>query len=143
MVNRYKDRLYQEWTQHGKVVIGVDYDDTISPWKFKDSESLMFIDKTIQLLKVAKQTGAYIVIFTACAPDRHSEIKDYCKKQGLDIDSINSNPIELPYGKHGKIFANIFIDDRAGIHEALEILEDTMYKIRSDKNKINNEIWCS
>jgi hypothetical protein len=140
-MNRYSKRLYEEWKIHGKIICGVDFDDTISPWKFRDEEGLKFIDKTIQLLRVAKQTGAYIVIFTACAPDRHDEIKYYCNEVGLEIDAINSNPIDLPYGKHGKIFANIFVDDRAGINEALEILEEVMYKVRSDQNKVNLETW--
>lgn len=132
-MNKYQNRLYQEWTMHGKIIIGVDYDDTISPWKFKDKEDLIELDKTINILKVAKQTGAYITIWTACDQARFEEIKSYCSSKGLEIDSINENPVELPYGKDRKMYANIFIDDRAGINEALSILESVMYRIRSDK----------
>jgi hypothetical protein len=51
----------------------------------------------------------------------------------LVIDSINENPINLPYGHHGKIYANIYLDDRAGLNEALNILEFAMYKIKGSK----------
>lgn len=125
----YLNRLEQEWREHGKIIIAVDYDDTISPWKMTEFN----FDRVIDILIKAKQTGAYIVIFSACSPDRFPEIKEYCLSKGLEIDSINENPIPLPYGQHKKIYANIFIDDRAGLNESLNILEFAMYKIKGSK----------
>ena len=29
----YLERLEEEWKMHGKIIVAVDYDDTISPWK--------------------------------------------------------------------------------------------------------------
>jgi hypothetical protein len=89
--------------------------------------------KVISVLKVAKETGAYLVIFTACNPDRYEEIRRYCEERGLPIDAINETPIDLPYGKTKKIYANIFIDDRAGLNESLEILEMACYRRRGKK----------
>ncbi len=64
------------------------------------------------------------------------EIEDYCAKVRLHIDTINRTPFELPYGNNGKkIYANIFLDDRAGLDEAIDILESTMYRIRGDMAK--------
>ena len=125
----YLERIISEWKQYGKIIIGVDYDDTISPWKM---EEVSDFDRVISILKEAHSTGAYIVIFTACNPDRFPEILEYCKKNNLPIDSINQNPIDLPYGRHSKIFANIFIDDRAGLNESLEILEQAIYRVRAE-----------
>lgn len=129
--NKYHKRLYEEWIQHGKIIIAVDYDDTISPWKFKDDDDLIQLDKTINLLKVCKETGAYIVIFTACNTDRYEEIKSYCAGKGLEIDGINQIPIEVPYGKNGKIYANAFLDDRAGLLETIEMLDACVYRMRA------------
>jgi thiol-disulfide isomerase/thioredoxin len=129
--NPYLDRLVKEWTEHGKIIIAVDFDDTISPWKMTDFD----FSKVIDILIKAKQTGAYIVIFTACSSERFNEIRNYCSSKGLEIDSINENPIPLPYGQHRKIYANIFIDDRAGLNESLNILEFAMYKIRGSKER--------
>jgi thiol-disulfide isomerase/thioredoxin len=128
----YLDRLEKEWREHGKIIIAVDFDDTISPWGMKDFN----FDRVIDLLIRAKETGAYIVIFSACSPERFGEITEYCKLKGLEIDSINENPIPLPYGQHKKIYANIFIDDRAGLNESLNILEFAMYKIRGSKKTL-------
>ncbi len=128
-IEHYIDRLFNEWTQHGKIIIACDFDDTISPWKLHNFD----FDKVIELLKIAKQTGAYIVIFTACNTDRYDEIRKYCESKGLVIDAINETPVELPYGKNGKIYANVFIDDRAGLHEAMHILETAMYRVRGSR----------
>jgi hypothetical protein len=127
----YLERLESEWDQHGKIIIACDFDDTISPWKMHQTD----FKKVISVLKVAKETGAYLVIFTACNPDRYEEIKVYCAGEGLEIDAINENPIDLPYGKTKKIYANIFIDDRAGLNEALEILEMACYRRRGKQRK--------
>jgi hypothetical protein len=126
----YLERLEEEWNQHGKIIIAVDYDDTISPWKLRGFDP----KRTIEVLKVAQQTGAWIVIFTACKPDRHPEILKYCEEQGLTVDAINKTPIDLPYGNDSKIYANIFIDDRAGLNEALNILEFATYRIRGSRH---------
>ena len=125
----YLERLEQEWKQHGKIIIACDYDDTISPWKMKGFDP----KRVIEVLKVAKQTGAYIVIFTSCNEERYQEIEEYCNSQGLEIDAINKTPINLPYGNNSKIYANIFIDDRAGLNEALNILEFAMYRVRGSQ----------
>lgn len=132
-MNKYTERLYQEWKQYGKIIIAVDFDDTISPWKFKDKEDLEKLDRIIQTLRVAYETGAYIVINTSCNSDRYHEIEEYCEKVKLPINAINLNPINLPYGNNGKVYANILLDDRAGLDEALEMLNIAMYKVRGDK----------
>jgi len=125
----YLDRLEEEWRMHGKIIIACDYDDTISPWKMHNSD----FKRVFDVLKTAKATGAYVVIFTACKPERYDEITKYCQENGLEIDGINKTPIELPYGNDKKIYANVFIDDRAGLNEALNILEMAMYRIRGSK----------
>jgi thiol-disulfide isomerase/thioredoxin len=129
----FLDRLEQEWKMHGKIIIACDYDDTISPWKMNNNN----FKRVFQVLNTAKATGAYIVIFTACKTDRYEEITKYCLDNGLEIDGINKTPIDLPYGNDSKIYANIFIDDRAGLNEALNILEMAMYRIRGSKQNNN------
>ena len=127
-MNKYIQRLLEEWIQHGKIIISVDYDDTIYPWKMGNEDD---IQRTIQLVRVAKETGAYVVIFTASNPDRYEEIQDHCETIKLPIDAINRNPIDLPYGKNGKIYYNINLCDRSGLTQALDILETAMYQYRS------------
>lgn len=140
-MNRYEERLFKEWDQHGKIVIAVDYDSTIFPWPTIDNHE--DIEEVVRVLQVAAETGAYIVVNTCSNKDRFDEIKAHCDKLKIPIDGINVNPVELPYGKTGKIYANIYLDDRAGLHEALDILTRAMYRVRSKKGAINNDIWLS
>lgn len=126
-MNKYKERLFEEWKQHGKIIISVDFDDTICKWNLDNHED---VERTINLVRQASQTGAYIVIFTASSVERYPEIQRYCEGLRLPIDAINKNPIELPYGNNGKIYYNINLCDRSGLTQALDILEDAMYQYR-------------
>jgi hypothetical protein len=132
----YLERLEREWLQHGKIIIACDFDDTISPWSLNDET---FCKKVISILRIAKEVGAYLVIETACDVGRYHEIRGYCSRNGIEIDEINATPIDLPYGKTG-IYANIFINDRAGINEALTILEFAMYKVRGRLHGPNSSL---
>jgi 3-phosphoglycerate kinase len=58
--NKYKERLFKEWLQHGKIIIAVDFDSTISPYHTIDN--IEDIEKVIETIKNAKYTGAYITI---------------------------------------------------------------------------------
>lgn len=129
--SKYVDRLVQEWRTHGKIIVSVDFDSTLYPYPTLDNQE--DIERTIKLVQLAYETGAYIVIFTASAPDRHEEIQAYCEKIKVPINAINENPIALPYGNHGKIYYNINLCDRSGLKEALDTLEAAMYTIRGDK----------
>jgi hypothetical protein len=126
----YLNRLISEWEQHDKIIIACDFDDTIFPWKMNNTD----FKRIINILKDARNVGAYIVIFTARESDRHEEVIKYCSEIGLEIDGINKTPIDLPYGNNTKIYANIFIDDRAGLNESLNILEMAMDVIRNKKS---------
>ncbi len=130
-MNKYVERLAKEWKQHGKIVISVDFDSTLYPYPTIDNKE--DIERTIQLVQLAYATGAYITIFTASGPDRHEEIQNYCDKIKIPVNSINTNPIDLPYGKEGKIYYNINLCDRSGLKEALNILEEAMYIVRGDQ----------
>lgn len=123
-------RLYEEWKQHSKIIIAVDYDDTIFPYKNSNQEQC---NRVLDIVKRAAEIGAYILMFTSCNKERFKEIIQYCRERGLKLDSINRNPIELPYGKNSKPYYNILLDDRAGLEESLSILNEVMYKIAGEK----------
>lgn len=129
MIEKYINRLYEEWKTHKKIIISVDYDDTLYPFKLGNSED---IERTIKLVIQAQEIGAYIVIFTASATDRYLDIENYCNDLGINVDSINMNPIKLPYGNNGKIYYNINLCDRSGLTQALDILEETMKKMNNE-----------
>lgn len=128
-MNKYVERLVKEWIEHGRIVLAVDFDSTIRYWRTVDNSK--DIERAINLIKVCQETGCYVVIHTACSKDRHDEIRDYCSKVGIRVDSINENPTQLPYGGNGsKIYYNHQLCDRSGFIEAMDILETALYQMR-------------
>lgn len=119
------DRLYREYKQHPKLIIAVDYDDTLYDYHNKGYT----YEDTINVLKRCQEKGFYICIFTGSPVDKYPSIMAYCKSLGLEIATINKNPIPLPFGNDGKMYFNVLIDDRAGIGQTLEILNKLLDKI--------------
>lgn len=115
-------RLVKEWRKHESIIIAVDFDDTIYPWKMDGN----YMER-LALLRRAQALGAHIVINTAREKRRHQFTVDYCAEHGVTVASVNTNPFPLPYGNDGKVYANIFIDDRGGLFESLDILETACY----------------
>lgn len=132
-MNKYQERLLNEWRTHSKIIVATDFDSTISYWKtIENQEDIQY---AVKVLKLCKEIGAYLTIFTACKEDRFQEIREYCISIGLNIDSINKNPVELPYGNTSKIYANVFIDDRTlSLRESLEMLEEVAYRMRAEQH---------
>src|SRR3990167_905069 len=91
---------------------------------------------TSPVVKICKDVGAYIVLHSCCDESRHHDMLEYCEKIDLKIDAINETPIKLPYDKSNKPYCNIYLDDRAGLNEALVILEEAMYNQRIHNNQI-------
>ena len=115
----YLERLIKEWNRHGRILIGCDIDDTIYPWSMTND-----FNRHINVIKEAQKIGALLIANTASNIETRREfIENLFKESGLRLDSINENPIDLPYGKWGKIYANIYLDDRAGLNEVINILE--------------------
>lgn len=127
--NKYADRLLKEWTEHGKILLAIDYDSTLSPWDTIDNQE--DIERCINLVKKCQETGCYISIFTACNPDRYPEITKFCESKGIKVDTINENALELKYGNNRKIYFNHLLDDRAGFQQSMDILETALYKYRA------------
>lgn len=126
-MDKYVVRLAEEWLQHGRIIIAVDFDSTVSPWETIDNPE--DIGRCWALLIKATEVGCYIVVHTACNPDRYEEINSLFEAHGLKVDAINKNALELPYGNHGKPYFNILLDDRAGFREAMDTLEKAMYHV--------------
>lgn len=120
-MQKYIDRLIKEWEMYGKIIVGIDFDSTIS--EYPTIDNLEDIQRCIKLLKRVRSVGAYLVVFTCCDSGRYDDIYGFCAINGLDIDAINRNPIDLPFGNSSKPYCNIYLDDRSGFCEAMDILE--------------------
>lgn len=132
-----KERLVNEWMEHGDIVLAVDYDDTIFHWRHTSEKRCLEI---LSLVKWVKTTGAHIMIHTCSDKDRHEEIRSYCLSHGLVVDSINENPIDLPYGTQGKPYYNWQLCDRSGLDYAVTVLEEATKEVLNYKNNVINLI---
>lgn len=132
IMDKYTERLLKEWETHGKIIIALDIDDTILPYR---TSTEVECDDTIKLVKECQEVGAYVIIYTCRNDSGQQEALEYCKSKGLHIDAVNKNPegVNLEFGHTAKPYANIFLDDRAHLDAAKERLADCMYRMRSNK----------
>lgn len=128
--NKYVERLLREFREHGRILLAIDFDSTLKSWHTIQNDG--DIARVISLVKRV-QEYTYNIIFTSCDPNRYDEIRQHCKDIGVRVDVINQNAIEnLPYGHERKPLYNCLIDDRAGLHESLYILESAYYQHRGE-----------
>jgi hypothetical protein len=126
-------RLFNEWKKHPRLLIACDFDDTIFDFHNQGNDHSGVID----ILKKCKNLDFYVTIFTASKPERYDLIRSHMKELGIEIDAINKNVIELPYGNNGKIYYNILLDDRAGLGQAYTTLLTviSLIEIELENNK--------
>ena len=130
------ERLFNEYNAHKSLIIALDFDDTIFDYHKKGYT----YTKIISLVKDCQNLNFHICIFTGTPKEKWPSIYEYCKNIGIKISSINQNPIDLPFGKDGKMYYNILLDDRAGLEQAFVILSSVLTKIYIAENKPKKEI---
>lgn len=115
------NRLYKQWQKHPRLIVAVDFDDSIFPY----SGDYDYSD-TINVLKRAQKHKFIIVIYTVSMKERYPEIIKYCKEIGIDPIVINKDIIDLTGNPEAKIYYNILLDDKAFLGGAIEILNKTI-----------------
>lgn len=134
-LQKYADRLANEWKTHGKIILSVDFDATISPYHTIENQE--DIARAQSLIKECQLVGCFTMIHTNCDENRYQGILTHCSKIGINVDSINKTPIDLPYGKEGsKPYYNHSLDDRSALPASLDILEHAMYMMMAYKSSL-------
>lgn len=123
------ERLHKEYSAHKKLIVALDFDDTIFDFHNKGYQYTQVVD----LILECQTYGFYIVIFTGTPPEKWPDILSHCEKLSIKPSTINKNPIPLPFGNDGKIYYNILLDDRSGLQQSFEILRKTVDKIKETK----------
>lgn len=126
--NNVINRLVNEWTEHKKLIIAVDFDSTIYDYF---GEGLKF-DKVINLLKECQEFGAYLVIFTSRNESEYDIIQKHLNKIDLYCEKINENIDCVPFNGR-KIYYNILLDDRAGLSSAYHSLKQALQIMKNRK----------
>lgn len=119
-------RLLREYDLHKKLIVAVDFDDTIYDFHKKGHSYQNVID----LLHECKKVGFIIIIFTDLYKDKREVIDFYTRDIGLAYDYINETPGFIPFGHEGKPYYNILLDDRAGLNEAYDTLRYIVNQVR-------------
>ncbi|NJO63446.1 MAG: hypothetical protein HC836_36195 [Richelia sp. RM2_1_2] len=129
-------RLLNEYRKHNKLIIGLDFDDTIFDCHNKGHE----FNDVIQLIKECNELDFHVVIFTASSPERFLMMEEYCQSIGIKINGINRNYEGLPngMGTAGKIYYNILLDDRAGLYSSYIALREVVDQIKLERQNGNN-----
>jgi hypothetical protein len=120
-------RLREEWIAHNGLIVAVDFDSTLCPYKDYEKEyDKHFGVHTIKnLVRELKEAGCTIIIWTARAEHKHQEAKDWLAANDIKWDYFNEDSeAALKYGPVGrKIYANAYLDDRAGLWQVYHQLQ--------------------
>ena len=129
---RCVERLFNEYKRHPRLVVSTDFDD--SAFNFHEYPDVSY-ERITKVLQDCKSLNFFVVCFTASPISRYDFIREHFKSVlKVEIDGINENVIDTPYGKNGKIYFNIHLDDRCGLGQSLDILEQLIAKIHQENN---------
>jgi len=134
--NFYINRLTQEWLKNGKIIIGCDLDDTIIPYNEEIKDNCK---KMVDLILECQEEGIIFIINTARSEYQLDKTKQQVENLGIVVHGVNEMHPEWdkPYGVNGKIYANIFLDDRSGFWNSYWTLYDTLTIVKQErKNKL-------
>jgi len=101
--------------RESKLIIAVDFDDTLCYNGFPDISKGFPNGHLILKLRKLQERGADIILFT-CRKDKSlEEAVDFCTKNDLRFDAVNSNTPEMISKGFDSVkpYADIYIDDRS------------------------------
>lgn len=124
-----KNRLRSEFEKYGKLIIAFDFDYTVHNYREEDNYTY---DVVSQLLRDWRPFS-HLIVFSASSEERYEYIKDYLNEHNIPFDKINEDILERNYTR--KIYYNVFLDDRAGLGETVEILSELLEEIKTKENK--------
>lgn len=115
-------RLVEQYKKMDRLIIAYDFDDTVSPYY---SASCCYAASAIR--KAKEYLNAYLIVYT-CNQDEE-KIKKYLDKYKIPYDAINENAPFIHFNKKGKLYYNLLLDDKAGLHQAISDLETLIYGV--------------
>ena len=108
-------RLLEEYRHYQSLVVAFDFDDTVYDFHQKGRQ----YSEVIQLLRDLKKIGCHLICWTG-QQDLHF-VASYLNTNAIPFDIINENP-PFHQSDSRKIYANAYLDDRAGLRQVFEEL---------------------
>ena len=120
------DRLINEYTKYGTLVVAFDFDDTVYDFHKKGR----LYGDVINLLQELKAINCYLICWTGNGDSEF--VVSYLAEHKIPHDALNENP---PFHKSEsrKVYANAYLDDRAGLKQVFEELKNLVSKVK-EKN---------
>lgn len=125
-------RLIEQYEKQDKLIVAYDFDDTVKPYWCADCSKVQSI-----LRRLRDNIDAYFIVYT-CNKD-HEKIKKFLDKWDIPYDSINENAPFAP-DIDGKLFYNVFLDDKAGLGEVVNTLDQFLYLVLNNYIKKSNDL---
>lgn len=137
------NRIYQQYLEHGCLILALDLDDTVRPFRSESCKDTIATVKRCQNL-----LNCITIIYTANT-NTQANIK-FLNDNGIKYDSINCYPDNFPIkkfknefdiacesdGAPPKLYYNILLDDKScGLEMACEILNKICDNIEEQKAK--------
>lgn len=118
--------LIEKYEKYGTLYIGVDFDNTLKPYKEDFETADAGYGQIVTLLKECKQLGFKLCLWSLCDSGEDLVWKvDWCSKMGIYVDYINESPLlkEMTEKSKGhKPYFNLMLDDTAGLDGAYSVL---------------------
>lgn len=116
-------KLVEQYKKNDRLIIAYDFDDTVSP-----CYSLSCCNAASAIRSARTHLNAYLIVYT-CNSD-HEKIKKYLDKEKIPYDAINENAPFIHFcDEKSKIYYNLLLDDKAGLHQAINDLETLIYGV--------------
>lgn len=109
-------RLVEQYQANDRLIIAYDFDDTVSPYH---SSSCWRAQSAIRAAR--EYLNAYLIVYTS--NPNEEKIKKFLDEEEIPYDVINKNAPFVRFNNKGKIYYNLLLDDKAGLHQVLNDLE--------------------
>lgn len=117
-------RLMREYQHYGSLIVAFDFDDTVYDFHQKGRD---YTD-VIQLLRDLHSIGTYLICWTG--QQDLSFVSEYLQEHDIPFDTINENaPVYQSTSR--KIYANAYLDDRAGLSQVYNELNTLFQNIKN------------
>ena len=124
------EQLLAVYEKHGKIIVGVDFDDTVFPFN-KNEANAKRCNEVVKLLKKLKDRGMAIICLFSVADAQSLVYKEHIMDlYGIKPDYINESPMQN-WGKCTKPYFNIQLDDKAGLNATLATITE-FYQVQDE-----------
>ena len=127
--NSAYDRLWAEYMKYNSLIVCCDYDDTLFDFHGTGGSYEM----VHQLVRDLHSIGCKIIIWTGS--ENTNDIDNYLQQNNIPWDLINKN-LQIngnwASGKDSrKVYANVYLDDRAGLFQVYNDLTKLVENVRN------------